>query len=73
MVVLKYCPKECPKCGGEAGIGEHVGNGTFSDTKYFFVNCLQCMLSNEMIADMTKFDKQMAIEDWNDRRNFESK
>jgi len=59
--------RRCPFCGGEASLGEGHSGGSTSDRKYVFVNCVECLMSNDMIANMQVFDKEMAIEHWNTR------
>ena len=49
----------CPFCGGDASLGSGVG--------YTFVNCPDCGISNNTIADMTKFKREHAIDHWNTR------
>jgi len=54
----------CPFCGGEAGLGT---SGITQGKQYYFVNCINCLVSNNLIADMQIFDKCSAIEHWNKR------
>lgn len=54
--------KPCPKCNSEV---IHLGGGK----DYRFVNCPECMISNNLAAESMKFDKEAAIEDWNADRS----
>lgn len=53
-------PLPCPKCGGEAMVG--------SGKDYKFVNCTQCLLSNDLLCSSAMIKtSEDAIEDWNKR------
>ena len=61
--------RKCPFCCGEASLGEGHSGGSTGNEKYIFVNCVECLMSNDMIANMQEFDEEMAIEHWNNRSN----
>jgi hypothetical protein len=58
----------CPKCAGEAAMAKRLRR----PQNYSFVNCTQCLLSNDLIADMQNFDEEMARDHWNDRTRFDA-
>ena len=49
----------CPFCGGEASIG--------GGDDYAFVNCMDCLASFSLPAEMQKWDRELDIEKWNTR------
>lgn len=51
--------KPCPYCGGESS------HGTGKD--HAFINCVDCLASHVIAADMQKWDRATAVEEWNKR------
>ena len=56
--------KPCPYCGGEASHG--------TGTDHAFVNCVDCLASHVIVADLQKWDRATAIEEWNKRAALEA-
>lgn len=60
--------KSCPFCGSKIDtLGEGFAGGGSGKEHYYYVVCPNCMISNNMIADMQIFDKNDAIAHWNTR------